>query len=384
VGLLANHRFAVVAPGEVFGGAERQILALLGEVSGSNTHRPTLIAFHDSELAARGRDQGFHVHVLGVTGLYDRSAIRRLRQIISDEEISAISVHGYRATVYLSLAFAECRFPVVKTEHGSMELLGNGPIRRARLRLYRWLELQATRRLGAHTVFVTRDLMNLTSREYMGMSRSVIYNGLEALTPGMASRPNEFQTGSTTLAVIGRLDHVKGCDIAVRAVANSSMPSGAHLAIVGSGPELSSLTTLAATLGVGDRVQFLGFRANAYDYIAHADILIMPSRHEGLPYTLLEALSLGTPVVAAKVGGLSEALENERTAILIEPDNPEAVARAVRRLTESPTLRDRLVTNGKALVAERFSARRMAEEYSRLFASLSPPAAAIRRSSTPA
>jgi glycosyltransferase involved in cell wall biosynthesis len=117
-------------------------------------------------------------------------------------------------------------------------------------------------------------------------------------------------------------------------------------------------------------VSFLGFRANVYDYIAHADGLLMPSHHEGLPYTLLEALSLGTPVIASRVGGLSEVLTDRQTALLVEPGNPAALAQAVRALAETPELREQLVRNGRALIAARFTADEMARQYRSLFESV--------------
>ena len=79
--------------------------------------------------------------------------------------------------------------------------------------------------------------------------------------------------------------------------------------IIGTGPLTAELKGLAEELGVSDRVRFLGFKKNVYDYMAHCDALIMPSLHEGLPYTVLEAMSLGLPVIASRVGGLAEVLE---------------------------------------------------------------------------
>jgi glycosyltransferase involved in cell wall biosynthesis len=115
------------------------------------------------------------------------------------------------------------------------------------------------------------------------------------------------------------------------------------------------------------RVSFLGFRDNVYDYIAHADALLMPSHHEGLPYTLLEALSLGTPVIASRVGGLAEVLTDRETALLVEPRDPGEIAQAVRTLAETPELAKKLACNGQALIASQFTADEMARRYRSLF-----------------
>ena len=145
------------------------------------------------------------------------------------------------------------------------------------------------------------------------------------------------------------------------------MPSNARLHIVGAGPMLSELQTLARQLDIQDRVGFLGFRDNVYDYIAHADALLMPSLHEGLPYTILEAMALGTPILAARVGGLAEVLVHEKTALLFEPADENALAAAVARLCEDSSLSQSLTTRARDESGRRFSAEVMADGYLELF-----------------
>jgi glycosyltransferase involved in cell wall biosynthesis len=356
-------RLAVLAPGEIFGGAERQVLTLVQGLVAHGGAEPTLILFHDGELAQRAREQRIQVHVLGAQRLLDRESITALRRLLRDRTIEVVSVHGYRASAYLALAASGKRIGVVKTEHGRTEVPHGGWLTRMRPILYRRLEILATRQLRARVVYVTQDLRSRCTNEYRTLSGSVIYNGILPLDAHSAEVPAEFKAHAINLVALGRLEPVKGLDFAIAAMAHPTMPSEAHLHIIGDGPERSSLAELASKYDVADRVSFHGFRSNVYDYLAHSDAAVMPSLHEGLPYTLLESLSAGTPVIASRVGGLAEVLSNGETAMLVEPRDSMAIADAVRQLVENPRLRHRLASSGHALLSARFTADAMVRHY---------------------
>ena len=110
-------------------------------------------------------------------------------------------------------------------------------------------------------------------------------------------------------------------------------------------------------------MHFLGFRRHIYDYLAHSDALLMPSLHEGLPYTLLEAMALGIPIIASRVGGLEEVLGDGATALLVPTGDCPALARAITRLHADPDLRRRLSENARRLQQAQYSLERMTERY---------------------
>ena len=89
----------------------------------------------------------------------------------------------------------------------------------------------------------------------------------------------------------------------------------------------------------------------------------MPSLHEGLPYTLLEAMALGTPVIASRVGGLAEVIQDQVTGLLVAPRNAAALGDAIRRLKAEPALRVRLGEQARRLQRERYSLEAMTESY---------------------
>lgn len=141
------------------------------------------------------------------------------------------------------------------------------------------------------------------------------------------------------LVVARNLEHIYGNDIALKAFAKVlEVIPGARLSIAGSGPELASLTALAEQLGVSERVSFTG-RLDRDEMAAlyqQADVMLNPTRVDNMPNSVLEAMASGLPVVATSVGGVPFIVEHGRTAILVPPENPQALAEAVMDVVARP------------------------------------------------
>lgn len=160
------------------------------------------------------------------------------------------------------------------------------------------------------------------------------------------------------IAIAARLEVVKGVDVAISAL--QDVP-GAILAIAGAGSELVRLQQQAAALGVGARVRFLGLLDDTAELYRAADVLCLPSRAEGLPLALLEAQACNLPVVATMVGGVPHGVDPE-TAILVEPDQPGELARALRRTLSGSVSR----RNPRGFVQRTASLETMAAAYAAL------------------
>ena len=145
----------------------------------------------------------------------------------------------------------------------------------------------------------------------------------------------------------------------------------ATLLVVGDGEERARLERLA-----GDRVRFLGAqpREQVLRVLRAADVAVLSSRWENFPHVLVEALAVGTPVVATAVGGVPEIVEDGVNGLLVPAEDPEALAAALRRVLEEPGLRDRLAAATAGSV-ERFAPERV---YGRLERILLDAASRIR------
>jgi len=142
--------------------------------------------------------------------------------------------------------------------------------------------------------------------------------------------------------------------------------------ICGDGPERTQLEQLAKDLGVTDRIYFAGQRNRkaALALMADCDIFVLASTYEGLPHVVLEAMSLGLPVIATSVGGIPELVQDGETGVLIEDGDAETLSAAVLRLIASPELLQRM-KNKAQLKAKTFSLSRMVEETERVLQTVS-------------
>ena len=355
-------RVAICSVGELFGGVERHILGILNGLQAHGV-ATLLLLFHDGELAAQAREQGIEPVILPHRNRSLLTTSRQLARILEQRQIRIVHVHGYKATVFCALARRWHPFAMVKTEHGLPEPLAGRPVLALRDRFYRLLDGAITRMAGVAVCYVTEELLAHYRRTYSGLRVMVIPNSVAKMDRYQSQRPSELREDWFNLAIVGRLDAVKGHHLAIEAMALAGLPPDLHLHILGVGPCEAELRTLAEARGIAHRVHFLGFRRKVYDYIAYCHVLLMPSLHEGLPYTLLEAMALGTPIIASRVGGLAEILQDGVTALLVSPRDVMALAQAIIRLHDDPELRRRLGEHAQHLQQTQYSLEAMTERY---------------------
>ncbi|MCB9384440.1 MAG: glycosyltransferase family 4 protein [Bryobacterales bacterium] len=181
-------------------------------------------------------------------------------------------------------------------------------------------------------------------------------------------RPAEPGAPSNHLRLgwVGRLSEEKDPALFVRTVA--ALPDAEGL-LIGDGPERFRIEQLIRALGVADRVRITGFTDRVTERLAPLDALLLTSRVEGSPLTVLEAMSLRKPVVAADVGGVREAVEDGVTGFLVAERTQRAFAEAAGRLRD-PELRRRMGEAARRVVVERFSRTAMLAAYREGFRSL--------------
>jgi glycosyltransferase involved in cell wall biosynthesis len=190
---------------------------------------------------------------------------------------------------------------------------------------------------------------------------TLIYNGIELsaglYTSRQAARARlGLSSEETVLGVVSRLDPAKGIDVLIRAM---PFVENATLVIVGDGVERSFLEGLAEELGVSGRIIWAGYRPDVYNLLQAFDVFVQPSRFEGLPTTVLEAMAAGLPVVATAVGGTPEVVEDGVTGLLVPPAEPTALAQAINHLLGDPALRLTLGRAGRERAAKQFSVEKM-------------------------
>jgi glycosyltransferase involved in cell wall biosynthesis len=364
-----NQVIAILSPGEIYGGAERQIVDLCSHYIKYDLPI-TVFLFHRKELASRIESLGITPVILG-GHKYSFSNARNLASEIKSKEIDVVHAHGYRAMITCALARKKKEFGIVKTEHGLPEKSGNSLFKDFRTTINHKLDLWATNNAADAVCYVTDDILQRYNQIHKSMNRQVTYNGMNPLESGHFSKPDAFKVDQRNIVIAGRVSEVKGIKYAIQAFAESAMPGNTVLHIVGDGPLLGSHRALAEKLGVTDKIIFHGFQHNALDFIAHADVLLMPSLHEGLPYTLLEAMSLGTPVIVSAVGGMAEIITNNITGVLMPSKNSQAIVEACSTVLGDEQFARTLSENAAKLQREKFTLDKMAESYLKVYSDVS-------------
>jgi glycosyltransferase involved in cell wall biosynthesis len=326
--------------------------------------------YRGGELGDWYRAQGIRTANFNMTGPLDGwsdvMTVRRIARFIRTEGIDLVHTHLVRADIYGRIASRLCGVPVISTVHNTEE---HHTSPRLLPSLVRFLD-RATARLG-HGVVAVSDAVKGLLRTALRIPEArvvVIHNGVELPVDGEPLDRNAWDVppDHTLLCTVGRLHEQKGIDVLVEAVAVLGRQGVRVTAVVvGDGPLKADL---AARIRQAEaRVILAGFQRQVRPFIQASDIFVLPSRWEGFGMAIVEAMGLGKPVVATRVGGIPEIVEDAVTGILCPPGRPAALAAAIRRLVEAPRLRRAMGAAGRQRAASLFTAQAMSARYQAMY-----------------
>jgi glycosyltransferase involved in cell wall biosynthesis len=197
----------------------------------------------------------------------------------------------------------------------------------------------------------------------------VVRNGIT--DPGRPPRP----TGPIdTIVIVGRLVEPKNTHVALQALAGLARRSmRPAMVVAGDGPERASLEALVQSLGLAAQVRFTGFVDDVSPLLGGNAIFVMPSRSEGIPIALLEAMAHGLPIVASRVGGIPEVVQDTREALLVPPDDVNALEVALARLLTDQAQARALGEAARARYEADFRVEAMRDRYADLYARVLAP-----------
>ena len=321
------------------------------------------LLFNDLETAERFRTAGVTVHVLSESEMSPLGILRRAIPLVETLGVDVVHTHDAKSNVVGALAGTWTRGVTLRTVHGAPEFQLRPT--QLRKRVYALLDRRTTGLNGA-TVAVSEALGAALSEA--GVPRvEVIPNGIDV--DALVAEPRRpVDEGPFRVGMACRLVSLKRVDVLIRAIALMAPESGVEGVVFGAGPEEDGLRRLADSLGVADRVHFQGFAPAIQPALASMDALAIPSDHEGLPMVLLEAMALGTPVLAHSVGGIPAALGDG--GILLDTQDPEAWAEEILTLRRQPHLRSDLSRRARARVVARHSIDATVRRYVGLYGRL--------------
>jgi glycosyltransferase involved in cell wall biosynthesis len=318
-------------------------------------------------LADELSSRGIPVHSLYARGARDFSrSVWRLTRIMRRTRPELVQTFLFHANVVGRLA-ARCA--------GVPRVFSSIRVAEKRHRYHLVVE-NLTCRLSDRIVCVSQAVGRFTRRHsHVPPQRLlVITNGVDVDAidgvPGIDRRALGILPDALLALYVGRLDRQKGVDVLLHAFARvrHRLPQLA-LVVAGAGPERDALVALARELGIDAHAHFLGWRGDVPALCTAADFLVMPSRWEGMPNAVLEAMAAGLPVIATRVEGSSELVQDGDTGKLVASDSVEELADSMIALATDRATRERYGRNGRDRVRQAFSLQRMIADYERLYES---------------
>jgi L-malate glycosyltransferase len=319
-----------VASGDVWGGAEQVVAMLLSGARDVGVSGEALL-FNEGRLAETLRGLGVAVHVIPERKHSFLELVLRVRRWMRWRGIDVVHAHRYKETFAAVLA-RRVGTGLVVTVHGLQPRAQLG----GKALLLNWSSLLAARLSGARLVGVSQELTDRIATRLGRQAVVHIPNPMPAVCssggdPDLRSRLGWDQR-RPVVGFVGRLEDVKGPQHFIDLAGRSRGDTG--FVLIGSGSLEGVLAARVEAERLSKRVAFLGEVADATSYLRQLDVLVLPSRHEGLPLILLEAAACRTPVVAFNVGGVSEVLDNSPAARLVTAGDASALQNAVEVILE--------------------------------------------------
>ncbi|MHC4829170.1 MAG: glycosyltransferase family 4 protein [Planctomycetota bacterium] len=338
-------------------GGEQQVLYLMQGLAARGVEQ-ALVCQPGSAIAERARAEGIEVKELRMRGEVDLFASWRIGRLASQEGFDLLHLHTSHAHMLGTMAKRFAKRPKPKTVVA----------RRVDFSIYRhsFLGLNGLKyTMGVDRILcVSERIREVLLEDGLSPDRiRVAHSGVDLARIDGAEDQTEalreelsIPDGAAVIGNVGALVDHKGQRYLLEAApAVFAAHPHARIVIAGSGALAEDLEALARSLGVRDRVSFLGFRSDVPSLLRVFDVFAFPSLLEGLGTSVLDALSARLPVVASRTGGIPEMIEDGETGLLVPPKDAVALGEALVRLLGDPALAKRLGEAGRARVEREFT-----------------------------
>jgi len=327
----------------------------------------------ENALMAAARAAGIPVEVVTERGRFDPGVLPQLRRLVEERNPDIVQTHHVKSHFLTRLSGLPRRRLWLAFHHGYTRV-------DLKMRIYNQLDRWSLR--GAdHVVTVCQAFVR--QLEGRGVPAERITAQHNCVNPEAAADGEEaarirqklgLPPGAAVLLAVGRLSPEKGHRDLLRALAELRRRwpgEDFRLVIVGEGKERGRMEAMRRQYNLEDQVHLAGHQHDVRPYYAAADAVVIPSHTEGSPNVLLEAMAYGRAVVATRVGGIPEIVQDGKTALLTPPGEPAAMAEALRKVLTSPEERQRLAAAARDVVQSRFTPeayhRSLLEVYRRLW-----------------
>ena len=356
-----------VAVGDLWAGAEVQLNVLLSKLVQRAEMNLSVILFNEGRLEKEIESLGIPVRVFPESRWGSGKIFLELVREFKKSNTRIVHTHKYKDTILAAPATKFCGIPhVVRTVHGLREPFEG--LQDFKMSCYEAIERTVHRSCVDVIIGVSSQIESKYKAQGEVSKVTCIRNGIDL--EGKSVQTDRWRTRedlgvdseTCLMGTIGRLTPVKGIPYLLQA-ARILLRHGMKVKVllVGDGSIRPDLVTQTRDLGISAHVVFLGHREDTDALLQAMDIFVLPSLSEGIPMALLEAMAASRPIVASRVGGIPEIIEDGVDGYLVEPMDVDNLAERCRRLIESPDAARKMSEQGRKRVEREFSATAMAD-----------------------
>ncbi|GAA0839856.1 glycosyltransferase family 4 protein [Marinobacter szutsaonensis] len=373
-----------IVSGDLWAGAEAQVFQLLSGLQANGSIKPTVIVFNQGILFDKLTELGIDVTIADESALSPIAQIKTIRAHLLQHSTNILHTHGFKENVLGTVSqYMSGVKHSLQTVHGSPE--HQTTWRNPKRKLPHLLNHIVAKFCQDKVVAVSQHLGTVLEPRYPNKT-AVIQNFIDTdQIPSSTERTNDRQEKDARyrITLVGRCVPVKRIDLFIDTVAKLRTEHMLEVEgnICGEGPLLEAMKQYAKVNGVAQFIHFRGFVEDMEPEWATMDALVMPSDHEGLPMTLLEALLRKIPVVAHNVGGIPEVLDQGNSGVLVDTHNATGYAEKLAQLLKQPEIARRLTANGKTHLIKKFSKRENVKKYEALYREVMTPKKSYRAQS---
>jgi glycosyltransferase involved in cell wall biosynthesis len=354
-----------IISGDLWAGAEVMDYCLLKNLKRYKDLGLSAILLNEGRLADEIRRLGIPVDVVDETRRSFIQLIRDTRRILDWRSPRIVHSHRYKENI---LAFLSSKnknsIHLVSTQHGMPESIGAN--RNPKYMLLHKLNISLFMKSFKRVIAVSGDIQDILINKYgfPGNKITVIHNGTDIPEESPIKRERDiFIIGS-----MGRMFPVKDYPLMVEIAREVYRETDKiRFELAGDGPDMARVTDLLERYRLGDIFVLRGFVEDLTGFYQGLDIYLNTSLHEGIPMSVLEAMSHGIPVIAPNVGGLKEMIKDGNEGYLVDGRDPKAFARKCLRLYGDRLLRQSMGSSARKKVEKEFTNDGMAREYYRLY-----------------
>jgi L-malate glycosyltransferase len=361
-----NLRVMILASGDLWAGAEAVVYELCSGLKYFTTAEVTAVFLNEGSLASRCREAGIPTHVIDERRHNFISITRQVIDLASYIQPQVIHSHRYKENLIAVLVKWFFK-PVclVSTVHGRFDYQGE-----LKLKVLNLLNGFALSHAFSADVAVSYDLRNYLRKE-LQISESKIKCIVNGISTSNKVKIDLFTREIITVGSAGRLFLVKDYNLMVDIAKEvCKLKDKVQFLLAGDGPDMQQIRKKINRYNLNEKFKVLGHVQDMDRFYRSLDIYLNTSKHEGMPMTLIEAMSYGIPVVAPKLGGMQELITSNVDGILVDERNINSFSSAIINLIENSTAARSMAMKAREKIMREFSSRKMVIEYYELYQSL--------------